>query len=1005
MMDKLRLCTFNSRGHSDDRIAFINRLFDEFKCDVMMWQESWHYDHELPRLSQSIYHAELIGTSGMDCSQIHAGRPYGGTIIGFNKKLKCSYDVLPTNSKRITACLCNLNCGQVLLINVYLPCDGDDITHFVDELISIEAIIESQANVTRVIIGGDLNTDFSRTQSAHGQHISELCNRMGLTLTHQNPRARLDFSYYNDFNHASSLIDHFVVSENIANSITSVTCVHEGDNLSDHSPVLLDLTALAFERENSIQRESEPSKRPAWRKATDAQKQRYRESLRELLRSVDFPREALACVRLNCDRHSEAIGVYFSQLIEACVTAGEQCIPAKTPKRRVAGWNELVAPQKQESILWHRVWLENNKPRQGWIYELKRKSKMEYKLASRRILKNQREHRHARMATAVLEDRNRDFWSEVKRNNCKSFTRSTTVDGVSGDASVCRLFKDKYEELYNSVPYDRNEMNHLISELDQKIANQCQARDTEHQITTDDVSRAVKKLKHGKSDSNECLTSDHILYGPIELKVHIALLLTTMLRHCHSPKDMLISVLIPIPKNPRKSLRDSANYRSIAISSIIGKILDNIVIAKHHEAISSSGLQFGFKPAHSTTQCTFVLNQVVDHYLQGGSVVCLTLLDASKAFDRVNFLKLFSLLVQKRLCPLVTKLLLVMYLSQMMSVQWNNAMSEEFSSGNGVRQGGVLSPVLFAIYMDVLLDKLRNLGVGCRIDGCYAGALAYADDVTLIAPSFHAMRAMLHECEEFAEKFDVLFNSTKSVSIVINGPEVQSGFSLHDNVIPREEAAIHLGSWIGKDAAYRNEKKGKSELVASVNALKTSFGHCEFDVLKRLYSSYCTSFYGSGLWDLTRCEQLCTTWRKCIRYIFDLPNRTHNQYIAPLLAGPPLFEQLIVRFSKFFSACFTSPNHLVSVCTRSLLKSQTPTSRNLRRLMMVCNMNEEMLWSTIVQRNALYKHAREILVHPCEPAVAAEVGVLKDLLNMKFYDEGPFDWDSRNEFIFALCTE
>ena len=82
-----------------------------------------------------------------------------------------------------------------------------------------------------------------------------------------------------------------------------------------------------------------------------------------------------------------------------------------------------------------------------------------------------------------------------------------------------------------------------------------------------------------------------------------------------------------------------------------------------------------------------------------------------------------------------------------MCVRWKNAFSDSFPIANGVRQGGVLS---FTIYIDDLLDDLRNRGVGCFWDSVFAGAIGYADDVVLLAPSPAALRIMLHCCEDFA---------------------------------------------------------------------------------------------------------------------------------------------------------------------------------------------------------------------------------------------------------------
>ena len=63
-------------------------------------------------------------------------------------------------------------------------------------------------------------------------------------------------------------------------------------------------------------------------------------------------------------------------------------------------------------------------------------------------------------------------------------------------------------------------------------------------------------------------------------------------------------------------------------------------------------------------------------------------------------------------------------------------MSEYLSVSNGVKQGGVLSSsMLFSLYIDPLLQKLKQSGVGCHINGNFMGVLSYADDITLICPS------------------------------------------------------------------------------------------------------------------------------------------------------------------------------------------------------------------------------------------------------------------------------
>ena len=82
------------------------------------------------------------------------------------------------------------------------------------------------------------------------------------------------------------------------------------------------------------------------------------------------------------------------------------------------------------------------------------------------------------------------------------------------------------------------------------------------------------------------------------------------------------------------------------------------------------------------------------YYLQNGSNVYGTALDATKTFDIIDVCKLFREMIKRKILPLVIRLIMEMYEKQSMAVRWNSEYSDSFGVSNGVKQGGLLSPIL-----------------------------------------------------------------------------------------------------------------------------------------------------------------------------------------------------------------------------------------------------------------------------------------------------------------------
>ena len=193
-------------------------------------------------------------------------------------------------------------------------------------------------------------------------------------------------------------------------------------------------------------------------------------------------------------------------------------------------------------------------------------------------------------------------------------------------------------------------------------------------------------------------------------------------------------VLYPYPlKSSLKDPADTGSYRAIAGSNLFLKLFDKVILSVWGHLLSSDSLQFGFKKKTSTTQCSWLVTEVVQHYLKNGSHPIVTVLDCSKAFDTCRFSTLFGRLLEKGVPAIVVRTMMTVYEEQYAWVSWGRAKSELFPILNGTRQGSVASPALWSIYCDPLIQELRKLGVGAHVGGLFMGVTMYADDLLFIA--------------------------------------------------------------------------------------------------------------------------------------------------------------------------------------------------------------------------------------------------------------------------------
>ncbi len=255
-----------------------------------------------------------------------------------------------------------------------------------------------------------------------------------------------------------------------------------------------------------------------------------------------------------------------------------------------------------------------------------------------------------------------------------------------------------------------------------------------------------------------------------------------MLIHDINPESMLLGTMVPIPKHKRQSLCNSDNYRAITLSNIIGKIQNWIILIKEEQSLSSSSLLFGFKGGKSTTQSTFILNETVSYYNFNHTNVYAVFLNASKAFDHVQYCKLFNELVNHNISPVVLRLLLNMYTKHKLQVRWGNAMSQQFTLCNGVKQGGFSHLYyLLCILMDCCLDLTK---VGLEVTWVIA---IFGVWVMLMMSNYFVVIEMVDMCVDYADEYNIKFNGSKNFIIIFKGRQCKDS----QRTLIIDEVTIH----------------------------------------------------------------------------------------------------------------------------------------------------------------------------------------------------------------------
>lgn len=856
-MNELRITSFNCHGVKGRRQT-LEEVCDH--SDVVAVQEHWLPPDELPLLSDVHHEFRAHGVSAMDPSnRLIVGRPYGGVAVMWKRSLDSMVDIIETDHPRVAAIKLSGVRSQVLIVNVYCPYFSmENMEEFIDTLAYVHSLLLEHC-ISNTFIVGDFNCNPGSPFWNELTRFTQMCD---MIISDYVMLPQDSFTYFCESNQAQSWLDHIVASSGSHSSISSITILHDIIG-SDHFPitVTIDFNILPQEAVTSPVGGGEGVVR--WGRLSDSHcAALFAREVVALLPSITHTQHIQQCNRSACKdpEHIAEINRLYSEIINIMKQSGRTvCGNSRPTHRQRLGWNDLVKDSHliaREAFL---EWIRIGKPRQGVEHREMIVTRARFKYALRNLRKEEDNIRNHMLSDKLAFGQSREFWSKIKSESKYQTVLPLRVGEAVGEAGIAQMWTNHFSGLLNSTPVD------ICSKetVDNYLRLEGSPPDPINEAELSDI---FKHLPRNKAIGADDIPNEAFINAPPQLISLFVCLFNSMFQHRVLPSEMMKVILVPLIKNRNGNINDPNNYRPIALATASSKIFEKLLLIKVHTYLSISDYQFGFKADHSTDMAIFTLKETVNYYLRKNSSVFTCFLDLSKAFDMVNHYKLFKKLVSLHIPQYIVEIMAYWYCNQKFNVRWGGTLGRCFGATNGVRQGSLLSPILFNIYTDDLNRQLASSGVGCFIGETCINNISYADDMCIIGPSASSINILLKICYKYASDYDLKYNVNKSVCMCIRNREINTykpKILLNNSVLEYVDEFSYLGHVITSNFSDENDIcRHYRFLCIKGNTLKSKFSTCHSEVKTQLFKSFCSTLYGGGLW--SRYTQLSMTRLKVI---------------------------------------------------------------------------------------------------------------------------------------------
>lgn len=816
------------------------------------------------------------------------GRPSKGSMWIIPRNLKCSYSQI---SRRITT----IDFSNLILAGVYLPYyDGspENTIEFECEIEILKTLcLQAQAQAKPLIIMGDFNADPSRNNK-NDQILNEFIKTMSLKLVQKQKNGHEKITTYSKNGNASD-IDHLMIMGSIKHD-EKCSVTEDINNYSDHKPINICIESNFYEinQNKNVVRQRKIN----WK---DKQiRKKYKMKITSKLNSLNHLKDKVKSTNQNENELKDWLNKMINNLNEALLSCAEEAmndqeIFNKAHHKRKKYWftKDVHELHKQKGYLYQELKKTNDEAIKTRIKEINKSIRKKKRESDKEKVTLQTEKFNQLFKSDKVE-----FWKAIKKTDKQKSNVNIQMDRLTIE------FKQLFNEKLISCEENEEKSKNSIEEyLQENINNQTQVK-----IEQEDLISILKSLNNGKSIGHANISNEHFKYGITnELIEWLTVIFESIINRNVIPDTFNIGIVKPIIKDEKKLSNDINNVRPITISDTITNIFEKLILKELDKTHKIHDKQFGFKSNNSCNHAFFTLKETLNINKTRRNKTYLCAIDASKAFDKVNRQILLDK-IKTKMDLKIFRVLKSYYENSAIIIQNNDEQSELIRTTIGVKQGGPLSPRLFAMYTEDLIEEIENTNYGITIKDTKIDIIMYADDIILLSNKLEDLERMLSITEEYGKRQEIKFNPSKTVYMIFGSNKKE--LTIHprfDGIeIKRVNQMRYLGFMLNDKLTNQDHLKTRRILSINANNRLNKYGYYNNNMdpmLKSsLYKCYSRSVLLYGIENInlrkTELKKLQTIEATLIKRSLGLSNRTRNTNLLYALNIEPM--DLRVKLSK-----------------------------------------------------------------------------------------------------------